>query len=541
MAIHDMSRQRPTLSVIIPTFNSQDALSSCLQALENQSLKRGEYEVIVVDDGSKDQTAEVVLSFPGARLVSIQHSGPSVARNYGAKAAVGDLIAFTDSDCVPVPAWLEEISAPFDDPHIVGVKGTYRSTQKGIVPRFVQLEYQHKYKRMARQHYIDFIDTYAAAYRKTVFLSNGGFDPSFTVPSVEDQELSFRLAQKGYRMVFAQDATVVHQHDKNLIEYWSRKFGIGYWKAYMLRWMPQKMFADSHTPASQRLQILFLGLAFLSALVGVIAHWSFWLAVGWIVLFFLTAVPFWSYIAGEDVVVSILAPFLLLIRAAALGTGLLIGFLSPPRRGSHDLPSLPIGTYIAKRMIDIIISSVGLIVFSPLILLAGICIKFDSPGPMFFIQPRAGENGKPFRMVKLRTMVQDADKQLADLFLSNPLKGPVYKIPNDPRITRVGRFLRRWSIDEIPQFWNVFKGEMSLVGPRPEEIWLVEKYTDLQRKRLAFKPGMTGPMQINGRGELDFEQRFQLEMDYIQRYSLLNDIRIMSQSLPAIIKGTGAF
>jgi lipopolysaccharide/colanic/teichoic acid biosynthesis glycosyltransferase len=230
-----------------------------------------------------------------------------------------------------------------------------------------------------------------------------------------------------------------------------------------------------------------------------------------------------------------------LIRAAALGTGLMIGFLSPHLKGTHDLPSLPVGTYLIKRLFDLIISCLGLILLSPVILLAGICIKLDTPGPVFFVQPRAGENGKPFRMVKLRTMVQDADKRLADLIPSSPLKGPVYKIPNDPRITRVGRFLRRWSIDEIPQFWNVLKGEMSLVGPRPEETWLVEKYTDLQRKRLAFKPGMTGPMQVNGRGELDFEQRFQLEMDYIQRYSLVNDIRLLLQSLPAIIRGTGAF
>ena len=144
-------------------------------------------------------------------------------------------------------------------------------------------------------------------------------------------------------------------------------------------------------------------------------------------------------------------------------------------------------------------------------------------------------------MVKLRTMVNGAEEKLSEVIKLNTLEGPVYKIPNDPRITRLGRWLRRWSVDEIPQFWNVLRGEMSLVGPRPEEIWVVERYNDKQRQRLAIKPGLTGPMQINGRGDLSFNERLQLEVEYMQNYSLINDFNICLKSLSALINGKGAY
>jgi lipopolysaccharide/colanic/teichoic acid biosynthesis glycosyltransferase len=121
------------------------------------------------------------------------------------------------------------------------------------------------------------------------------------------------------------------------------------------------------------------------------------------------------------------------------------------------------------------------------------------------------------------------------------LQGPVFKVPNDPRVTRAGRFLRRWSVDELPQLWNVLCGQMSLVGPRPEESWVVAQYNDRQRSRLSIKPGLTGPMQVNGRGNLDMEARLALELDYIQNYSIWRDLGILLKSLPAILSGKGAY
>jgi lipopolysaccharide/colanic/teichoic acid biosynthesis glycosyltransferase len=175
------------------------------------------------------------------------------------------------------------------------------------------------------------------------------------------------------------------------------------------------------------------------------------------------------------------------------------------------------------------------------LILISILIKIDTPGSIFYIQERVGENGKPFRMVKFRTMVKGADKIVEQFINLNPLKGPVYKIPNDPRITRIGRFLRRWSIDELPQLWNILRGEMSLVGPRPEETWVVAQYNDAQRQRLVLKPGLTGPMQIRGRGVLDMDIRLKLEIEYIRNYSLIKDINILLRTIPAVIYGKGAF
>ena len=183
----------------------------------------------------------------------------------------------------------------------------------------------------------------------------------------------------------------------------------------------------------------------------------------------------------------------------------------------------------------------GLILAAPILLIACLAIKLDNPGPVFFSQERIGLNGKSFKMYKLRTMIVGAESQVAKVLATNPLHGPVFKIPDDPRVTRVGRFLRRWSLDELPQLWNVFRGEMSLVGPRPEESWVVAQYNDQQRSRLAIKPGLTGPMQVSGRGDLDMDARLQLELDYIWNNSIYEDLKILIKSLPAIISGKGAY
>ncbi|MGB2895138.1 MAG: sugar transferase, partial [Anaerolineales bacterium] len=183
----------------------------------------------------------------------------------------------------------------------------------------------------------------------------------------------------------------------------------------------------------------------------------------------------------------------------------------------------------------------GLLLSAPVLAVAAVAIKLDSAGPIFFRQARAGEHGKPFEVLKLRTMVQGAELRVEEVLDQNPLDGPVFKIPNDPRVTRVGRWLRRWSVDELPQFWNVLKGEMSLVGPRPEETWVVAQYNDEQRQRLAVKPGLTGPMQVAGRGSLNMEQRLALDLEYIQNYSLGRDLKILLQTITAVLKAEGAF
>lgn len=528
------------ISVVVPAYNAEDTLPACLDALQHQTLAPD--EIILVDDGSSDETAAIAREYDGVTVLSQKNQGPAAARNLGVRRASGDIVLFTDADCAPAPQWAEALTSIFDEcDDIVGAKGTYRTRQQGLVPRFVQEEYAFKYKRMAGRDTIDFIDTYSAAYRRDIFLQNGGFQAVFPVASVEDQEFSFRLARKGYRMVFVPDAVVYHQHDKNIFEYFRRKHGIGYWKAFLLRWLPEKTFSDSHTPASQRWQIPLLGLAGILGTAGLFWPPAWVPAVLLLVAFYLTAIPLFSHIAHEDRSVLQVAPVLLVCRATALGIGLCAGLLHPPSTEPGAKGGLAPTARATKRLLDIIGATIGLAISAPILIIAGIAIKLDSPGPMFFVQRRAGENGRPFNMIKLRTMVDGASEQVDEVLHKNPLNGPVYKVPDDPRVTRIGRVLRRWSIDELPQFWNVLRGDMSLVGPRPEELWVVDQYNDEQRKRLAIKPGLTGPMQVAGRGHLDMNDRLALEMEYIENYSIWRDVRILLRSVPAILTGEGAY
>lgn len=194
-----------------------------------------------------------------------------------------------------------------------------------------------------------------------------------------------------------------------------------------------------------------------------------------------------------------------------------------------------------KRLMDIVGALIALPISAPIIAVTAVVVKLDSPGPVFFSQERAGENGKTFTIYKLRTMVVNAEELLDDLIDLDTLEEPVFKLQDDPRVTSVGRFLRRWSIDELPQFVNVLKGEMSLVGPRPEESRLVRRYSQWHRLRLRAKPGLTGPVQINGRGDLPLEDRVRLEVDYINNYTLWKDLSILVRTIPVVVLGNGSY
>lgn len=196
---------------------------------------------------------------------------------------------------------------------------------------------------------------------------------------------------------------------------------------------------------------------------------------------------------------------------------------------------------VLKRGLDLVGSLIGLIILAPFMGLIAFLIKLDSPGPALFVQERAGQYGQPFRMYKFRTMVQNAEELLEDLIDLDELEQPAFKIKDDPRVTRVGRFLRRTSLDELPQLLNVLKGEMSLVGPRPEEVRIVQKYDSWQRQRLLVKPGMTGSMQISGRADLSLDERVKLELAYVENYSLLQDIKILLRTVPAVLLGRGSY
>jgi exopolysaccharide biosynthesis polyprenyl glycosylphosphotransferase len=200
----------------------------------------------------------------------------------------------------------------------------------------------------------------------------------------------------------------------------------------------------------------------------------------------------------------------------------------------------PRSTQAMKRGLDIVFSGALLALLSPLLALVAVAILVDSGRPVFFRQRRAGKDGEPFTMLKFRTMVNDAEERLGELVDLTKLEQPAFKITDDPRVTRIGRILRRSSVDELPQLINVLRGDMSLVGPRPEEESVVALYNERQRGRLAIKPGLTGPMQVYGRSDLTFEERLAMERDYLDNLSLLTDLAILLRTPRAIIRGDGA-
>jgi lipopolysaccharide/colanic/teichoic acid biosynthesis glycosyltransferase len=182
---------------------------------------------------------------------------------------------------------------------------------------------------------------------------------------------------------------------------------------------------------------------------------------------------------------------------------------------------------------------VAMVLLSPVLLILALLIRIDSRGPVFFRQERIGLHGRPFNVVKFRSMCTDAEQQLDELLDQNEINGHAFKLAEDPRITRLGRFLRRSSLDEVPQLWNVFRGEMSLVGPRPPLPREVANYDVWHRRRLSMKPGMTGLWQVGARHNPEFDHWVEQDLEYIDGWSLWLDFKIIARTVPAVISGTG--
>jgi exopolysaccharide biosynthesis polyprenyl glycosylphosphotransferase len=230
----------------------------------------------------------------------------------------------------------------------------------------------------------------------------------------------------------------------------------------------------------------------------------------------------------------------------------------PPTRGifgtaTHlghvaDLPLLDYNTWYVspstlalKRIFDVVVSTIGLVLISPLFVFIALAVFVDDGPPVLFRQLRAGENRRVFRIFKFRTMVRDAEAMLPELVSMDELIDPMFKLRSDPRVTRFGRFLRRTSLDELPQLLNVLRGEMSIVGPRPELLDLVERYAPEHEVRLQVKPGITGPWQVYGRSDLTFDEVLAVEREYVENLSLGRDLRIILMTIPAVFGRRGAY
>jgi exopolysaccharide biosynthesis polyprenyl glycosylphosphotransferase len=196
---------------------------------------------------------------------------------------------------------------------------------------------------------------------------------------------------------------------------------------------------------------------------------------------------------------------------------------------------------MAKRALDVVGAAAGLLLTAPVLALIAVAIKLNSSGSMLFRQERVGHEGKPFRMLKFRTMVRDAETLMADLVHQNEVDGPLFKLKNDPRVTRVGHILRRFSLDELPQLWNVLRGDMSLVGPRPALPREITSWGPELHQRLRVKPGITGMWQVNGRSNASFEDYARLDLYYVDNWSLLTDLAIIVKTVVAVLRRHGAY
>ncbi len=475
---------------------------------------------------------------PTAPFQHIPDDNLARARNRAVQQATGDIICFIEADYVLTAGWFSALQAPFVDPTVVGVKGAFRTQQATLPDRFLQAEYVDRERRLIDQQRIDFIDLYSAAIRRSVFLANGGFDEN--IPYLHDREFAYRLSARGYRIVFAPNAAVEPAGKFGWRDYFSNKIAAGFWNAQVVRRFPTRGVSDSHTPQSLKMQIALVALLLPLLLLAPFAKWARQSILVIAGLLFGTMFPFTARTLRHDRAAALVAPFALTGRAVALGLGFGWGIIRPKPHITNQQTTIGGSNYIAKRLLDICGGLVGCLLLLPILPFIALAIKLESRGTVFFVQERVGQDGNLFRCYKFRTMVADADQKLEELIDIDTLEEPVFKLENDPRVTKIGRILRRWSLDELPQFWNVLRGEMSLVGPRPEETRIVNRYNAYHRRRLAVKPGLSGPMQVNGRGDLSMNERVRLEIEYIENYTLRRDLEILLQTFPAVLQGDGA-
>lgn len=317
----------PQYSVVVPAYQAVQEIFGCVRALCRQTLPRQMYEIIVVDDGSTDGTAAAARAAGADQVLVIPHSGPAAARNAGLEVARGEIVLFTDADCQPSTTWLERMVAPFADATVAGVKGVYRTRQRAVVARLVQLEYEYRYERMARVETIDFVDAYSAAYRRHLITGAGGFDPAFPVPSAEDVDLSFRLARNGHRLIFVPQAWVWHRHPNQLRTYLARKARYGFWRALLYLRHPQKIRGDAHTDPRLKAQFVLLVLTAVGLGGGIGSPLLAFLGALSLGGFVLTLMPFVWWAWKRDPTVALLWPLVQTLRVGVQGIALFLGLV----------------------------------------------------------------------------------------------------------------------------------------------------------------------------------------------------------------------
>ncbi len=325
LASKEGKRRQMRVSVVIPARQAADVLAECLEAV-HASLGPRPCEVIVAVDGSTDGTVTLARAH-GATVLELARRGPAAARNAGAAEATGDVLIFFDADCAPDPHCIAALVRPFADPRVVGVRGGYISRQRAVVARFTQLELDEKQERLATSPQVAVMDTACVAYRRATFAEVGGFDERLPATSVEDVELSFRLAASGKRMVFAPDALVSHRHPERLGAYARRKFRFGFYRAQLYRRYPGRMREDGYTPRMMPIQIALTGVVVTMTLLGPWLPAARPLARGATLLFMGACLPLIQRAWRSDRGLVPIVPWLLFARSLAQGLGLLCGLI----------------------------------------------------------------------------------------------------------------------------------------------------------------------------------------------------------------------
>lgn len=769
------------ISVVIPAYNAERSLPYALRALQNQTVPRNLYEVIVVDDASMDGTGAVAREF-GVRYRRQNKEGPAAARNLGVRIARGDIILFTDSDCIPKEDWIEKMIKPFEDPQVAGAMGRYLTRQTEYCARFTQLEFEERFSILRDYDSIDLVASFAAAFRRSVFEAVGGFDAHYPLANNEDVELSYKIASQGYKMVFLNDAVVYHRHPARWRKYFSTKFTRAFWRTLVYKKFPGKILKDTYTPQSLKAQMATAWLLMVSPLAFILGWvWGLSAMASGLVLFLASCYPFILRTYEFDHQMAVLAPLILFPKSIIFGWGVFLGLITGSERDTifpvvlavsdglmsaialtlgfwvrsrlfgttivfakpveyfyplvlifpilvilvfrqmglyrvktclsklnemvvffkafgivaltmmagmfvlkvnysrtllavvfftaiplvsvarlllkmmheqmlakgvnatrvvivgsgetaqmllektHNFPALgyyvvgfiaesglgkrylgkeilgtskdilriieeyqvdevifarptlsrekvldliaqlekaDVGVKMISDLYDIVTSQTVLdgiadipmieihkqrfrrlqdfikatldytlgtifLLFSlPFWLFIALIIRLEVSGSILVRSVRIGRNGKSFKLYKFRTLYHDLQPGATE-----PAEW------NDPRITKFGRLLRRTSLDEWPQLINILRGEMSLVGPRPELPEIVAGYKDWQRLRLEVKPGITGLWQIMGRKDLFVHQNLEYDFYYIKNRSLLLDFSILVRTLPAMLFG----
>jgi glycosyltransferase involved in cell wall biosynthesis len=314
------------ISVIIPTYNSEKTVAETLKSVLGSAFPKNQFEVIVVDDGSKDNTVKIIKHIKNVRVFARKHAGPASQRNFGVRMAKGDIVLFTDSDCIVPKDLLRRVSDDFKKYEIAGVGGTYRTLNRGsLIARYVGYEIGLRHER--ENKFTDFLGTYCCAYKRDIFLKSGGFDEKFLTSSGEDPELSFRIS-RGHKLLLDKKLFVWHPHPDSLRKYLRNQYWRAYWRALMYRKFPKKILGESYTgkeiPMASSFMLLFLLTLFLNVFQGYFIYFS----LLFLLLFYSVYYRFLRFLLKEEKMQVLYALIILPIRTVTCFFGFLYGLIN---------------------------------------------------------------------------------------------------------------------------------------------------------------------------------------------------------------------